>query len=103
MLSCQMNWLTSEMEYIRTKVLQFRAMKQGESSDCSLLAISAKTEPALRELARRYASFITSPDAPALSDICYTANAGRQHHAYRAALLGTQTTQFAQQLLTVAS
>jgi acyl transferase domain-containing protein/acyl carrier protein len=50
-----------------------------------LLALSAKSGPALKALIRRYAEWL--PDHPdlELDDICRTANAGRAHHDYRLA------------------
>ena len=51
-----------------------------------LLTLSAKTEPALKQLAHRYAKQ-TNHDKIDYADICYTANTGRSHHKYRLALL----------------
>jgi acyl transferase domain-containing protein len=51
-----------------------------------LLTLSAKSEAALEELARRYTDTL---DSPALSwpDVCFTANAGRSHFAERLAVV----------------
>jgi acyl transferase domain-containing protein/acyl carrier protein len=52
-----------------------------------LLPLSAKTETALRDLARRYVVYLeTTTDYPA--DICYTAACGRDHFVQRLAVLG---------------
>ena len=50
-----------------------------------LLALSAKTEPALRQLAAEYASFLTA-NTPRLADVCFTAGTGRSHFRHRLAL-----------------
>lgn len=52
-----------------------------------LLTLSAKSEPALRTLAGRYARHLaTTPNA--LADICHTTQTGRTHFAHRLALSG---------------
>ena len=54
-----------------------------------ILALSAlKPEPALQELAHRYAEELSHTKA-ALADICYTANAGRAHFEQRMAVVGS--------------
>jgi len=52
-----------------------------------LLALSARSETALRELATRYAGHLTGIGASA-GDICRTANTGRTHFEYRLAVTG---------------
>jgi len=52
-----------------------------------LLAISARTEDALTELAGRYARWLPTQNTAALSDICHTTNTGRNHFEHRAVLL----------------
>ncbi len=47
------------------------------------LALSAKSESALRELARRYDQRLAGQPAPELSNVCYSANAGRSHFTAR--------------------
>jgi acyl transferase domain-containing protein/acyl-CoA synthetase (AMP-forming)/AMP-acid ligase II/acyl carrier protein len=52
-----------------------------------LLPLSAKTETALQELARRYTSYLeATTEQPA--DICYTAACGRDHFSWRLAVVG---------------
>src|SRR6202171_6333991 len=51
-----------------------------------LLTLSAKTETALEELARRYTDTLESP-ALSWPDVCFTANAGRSHFAERLAVV----------------
>jgi acyl transferase domain-containing protein/acyl-CoA synthetase (AMP-forming)/AMP-acid ligase II/acyl carrier protein/SAM-dependent methyltransferase len=51
-----------------------------------VLMLSARSEQALAELARRYAAFLaTHPDIP-LADLCFTANTGRKPFEKRLAL-----------------
>jgi acyl transferase domain-containing protein/acyl carrier protein len=50
-----------------------------------LLALSARSETALRQLAGLYAGHLADQDMAA-ADIAFTANAGRSHFAYRLAL-----------------
>ncbi len=50
-----------------------------------VLALSAKTEPALAELARRYLLLLAQEGA-SLADICHTAGVGRRHFAFRLAV-----------------
>ncbi|PYS75768.1 MAG: non-ribosomal peptide synthetase, partial [Acidobacteria bacterium] len=53
-----------------------------------LLCLSAATEAALTEQARRFAAHLSVEEAAPLADLCYTANAGRAHFAHRLALGG---------------
>ncbi|MBC9795257.1 non-ribosomal peptide synthetase/type I polyketide synthase [Sinomicrobium weinanense] len=58
----------------------------GEEYGPHILAISAKSEIALREKALEFSRFLQhSPDK--LGDICYTANSKRDHFQYRAAFV----------------
>ncbi|WP_414514556.1 SDR family NAD(P)-dependent oxidoreductase [Nostoc sp. PCC 9305] len=66
----------------------------------SLLTVSAKTETALRELARRYVGFLESHSEVSLRDICYTSNVGRSHFDYRLALVADSPAQLKHQLTT---
>ncbi|MCI0581190.1 MAG: polyketide synthase dehydratase domain-containing protein, partial [Chloroflexi bacterium] len=52
-----------------------------------LLKLSAKTEPALRELAGRFALHLESCPVKELGDICSAANAGRAEFGHRLAVL----------------
>ncbi|HUL78058.1 MAG TPA: type I polyketide synthase, partial [Vicinamibacteria bacterium] len=51
-----------------------------------VLALSAKTEEALRELAGRYTNHLESHPDESWPDVCHTANAGRAPFAHRAVL-----------------
>ncbi|MDZ7963669.1 MAG: SDR family NAD(P)-dependent oxidoreductase [Nostoc sp. DedSLP03] len=65
-----------------------------------VLTLSAKTETALRELARRYVGFLESHSEVCLRDICYTSNVGRSHFEYRLALVADSRAQLRNQLTT---
>jgi len=52
-----------------------------------VLALSAKSEDALRELVKKYMSFLNKDTCLKLEDICYTANTGRGHYNYRLAFV----------------
>jgi acyl transferase domain-containing protein len=67
-----------------------------------LLTLSAKTEPALRELAQRYARHLTDAAQLDLGDLCFTANHGRTYFQHRLALVLNSQNQAAQDLATFA-
>jgi myxalamid-type polyketide synthase MxaE and MxaD len=52
-----------------------------------LLPLSARSEPALKELAAAYRDFFAAEDR-SLADVCYTAGLRRSHHEHRLALVG---------------
>jgi acyl transferase domain-containing protein len=63
-----------------------------------IVALSARREQALRELAARYAERLTRVDDTAAADVAYTANAGRTHFPVRAAVVGRNAAELAQGL-----
>jgi acyl transferase domain-containing protein len=63
-----------------------------------LLTLSAKSEIALQELAQRYANYLHGNPEVNLSDICYTANTGRNHFDYRLAVSATSPSEMRQTL-----
>lgn len=52
-----------------------------------VLAVSARTEPALHRLVSAYADALTADDAPDLAEVCATAGSGRTHFAQRIAVV----------------
>lgn len=63
-----------------------------------LITLSAKSDSALRELARNYEAFLAShPEIP-LADVCFTANTGRSHFDYRLCIVTQSVIQLCQQL-----
>ena len=59
-----------------------------EEGRTEVLALSARTEAALGALIGRYARFLEQPNGQTANwrDVCYTANTGRGHDEYRAAI-----------------
>ena len=62
-----------------------------------LLALSAKTEPALRETASRYADYLATNPATNAADLCFAAATGRAHYAQRLTIRGGRCLTVAQQ------
>ncbi|UQA57022.1 type I polyketide synthase [Polyangium aurulentum] len=52
-----------------------------------LLPLSARSDEALRDLARSTLPLLAEQPGPTLRDICFTAGARRQHHAHRLAVM----------------
>lgn len=68
-----------------------------------LLTLTARTEPALLELAGRYADFFTNnPHAP-LADVCFTANTGRRPFEHRLAVPAESASQLREDLQNAAA
>jgi len=63
-----------------------------------LLSLSAKTEAALRELARRYQAHFLGSESASLADMCFTANAGRSHFRHRLAISANSLPEIASRL-----
>ena len=71
---------------------------EGIKRPMHLMTLSARSENALKELARRYETFLeTHPDA-SLADVCFTANVGRSHFPYRLAVATQSTEQLREQM-----
>jgi len=62
-----------------------------------VLTLSAQSESALKELAKRYRDWLSGSEA-AIADICFTANGGRSHFSHRLALVANSKEGFTQQL-----
>jgi acyl transferase domain-containing protein/NADPH:quinone reductase-like Zn-dependent oxidoreductase/SAM-dependent methyltransferase len=62
-----------------------------------LLALSARSAAALRELIQRYQDWLPQTNAT-LADICFSANTGRSHFDHRLALVATDKADLARQL-----
>ena len=63
-----------------------------------ILTLSAKNEPALRELAKNYEQFLTGNTEVLVEDICCSANTGRSHFDYRLAVVGDSAEALREQL-----
>ncbi len=68
-----------------------------------ILTLSAKQEKALRELAQRYADYLTAHPDVDLAEVCFTANTGRSHFDHRLAAVAESTDQLREQLAAFAA
>ncbi|HXT68205.1 MAG TPA: polyketide synthase, partial [Vicinamibacterales bacterium] len=55
----------------------------GSERPSHVVTLSAKTAATLAALEARYAAYLAAPDAPAVADVGFTSNCGRDHFAYR--------------------
>ncbi len=67
-----------------------------------LATLSAKTEPALRELARQTADFLAADHTLLPADVAYTLNVGRGRHLHRAAVVGDTLEELTERFAAVA-
>ena len=76
------------------------ALRSQSLLGCSLhmLTVSAKTEPALREFAQRYAQYLQLHPEVDIADVCFTANVRRSHFPHRLAITADSAAQFQRQL-----
>ncbi|WP_438004842.1 SDR family NAD(P)-dependent oxidoreductase [Sorangium sp. So ce321] len=65
-----------------------RRAEAGEPAPPELLVLSARSGPALLDLARSVASRLRSPEGALLRDVCYTASVRRSHLEHRLAVVG---------------
>jgi len=63
-----------------------------------ILALSARTESAVKTLAGRFEKFLAQHPEENLADICFTANAGRSHFARRVAVIAENKEQLQKSL-----
>jgi len=63
-----------------------------------LLTLSAKTEEALKELAKSYEQYLTEKPDLDLGDVCFTAYTGRSHFEHRLSVVASSTTQVCEKL-----
>jgi acyl transferase domain-containing protein/acyl carrier protein len=64
-----------------------------------VLALSARSESSLRELAARMTTHLSDDRPESLADTCFTANAGRSHFAHRLAISGQSRDEVRQALI----
>ncbi|SBT94568.1 Acyl transferase domain-containing protein [Streptomyces sp. DI166] len=69
-----------------------------ERRPASVLPLSARTETALEELARRYRDRLRAPDDTPLADLCHSAGTGRAHFRHRLAAVGADREEVAARL-----
>ncbi|GBF80596.1 type I polyketide synthase [Aphanothece sacrum] len=63
-----------------------------------LLTLSAKTEPALLEMAIRYQTFLASYPDVSVADVCFSANTGRSQFEHRLAIVTNTSEDLQEQL-----
>jgi phthiocerol/phenolphthiocerol synthesis type-I polyketide synthase C len=68
------------------------------SRPCHILALSARTESAVKTLASRYERHLAQHPEDAPQDICFSANAGRSHFAHRVAMVAENKEQLREAL-----
>jgi acyl transferase domain-containing protein/acyl-CoA synthetase (AMP-forming)/AMP-acid ligase II/acyl carrier protein len=66
-----------------------------------VLALSARSEQALRTLAQRYEEFLSANPTASVADMGCTANSGRAHFAHRLAIVSDSATHLREQLAAV--
>ncbi len=64
-----------------------------------LLTLSAKSSEALEALAERYGHHMKAHPSQSLSDVCFTANAGRAHFNHRLAVICDESSRIEEKLL----
>ncbi|MBW5449438.1 HAD-IIIC family phosphatase, partial [Cohnella sp. CFH 77786] len=76
---------------------------EGDTAKLQVLALSARSATALGRLAESYARYLEEAGAgnAALADFCYTANTGRGHYEYRAAMAAGSVRELADKLRTL--
>ncbi len=70
----------------------------GPQRPIHLLCLSAKSEQALAQLARRYEQHLASDPSACAADVCYTANTGRSHFAHRLTVVAGSSDELARRL-----
>lgn len=75
------------------------AAAESHSRPSQLFCLSAKSPAALDELATQYESYLAKPGAASLSDVCYTAAAGRSHFSHRLAVVSSTREELRERLL----
>lgn len=63
-----------------------------------LLPLSARSGPALHNLAQEYRALLDQPAVAPLADLCYNAGVRRTHHEHRLALVGASAPELVRQL-----
>ena len=71
--------------------------RQGGTPTC-ILTLSARTEPALRQLLERYQDHLERHPALELNDVCYTGSVGRFHFPHRFVALASSRDHLREQL-----
>ena len=65
-----------------------------------VITLSAKSKPALHELAQRYCNYLDTTPAISLADLAYTTNVGRSHLPHRLSILASSSAALQRDLAT---
>lgn len=76
-----------------------REDRNSETESTHLLALSAKNEEALRQIAARFVRHLDEQGDQEVGDICFTANTGRAHFGIRVALLAATADELKEKLV----
>lgn len=68
-----------------------------------LLPLSARSEESLRALAQTYAEWLSTPDAPPVRDVCYSAGTRRSHLEHRVTITANSPSGLIEQLTAFAA
>ena len=79
------------------------APPEAAGPDRQILALSAKTSDALRDLAKAYVGYLDAHPGVSLADICYSANTGRTQFRHRCCAIAESSQQLRAQLAAVAA
>nr|VFJ42992.1 MAG: Acyl transferase domain-containing protein [Candidatus Kentron sp. DK] len=74
------------------------SLPAGAERSLQLLALSAQSEAALRQLADRFAAHLKIHPELSLADVCFTAGAGRSHFDHRLAVIASSPEEAREQL-----
>jgi acyl transferase domain-containing protein/NADPH:quinone reductase-like Zn-dependent oxidoreductase/SAM-dependent methyltransferase/NADP-dependent 3-hydroxy acid dehydrogenase YdfG len=64
----------------------------------NLLCLSAKSEPELKELGRRFGDYLSGQPQSVVGDVCFSANAGRAQLSHRLTVLASSTAELREKL-----
>ena len=79
-----------------------KGFEASQTRPWELLCLSAKTEEALLDLAKRYEGYFAAHPNENYADICFTANNGRTHHEQRVAIVARSSDEAREKLAQVA-
>ncbi|WP_437692720.1 type I polyketide synthase [Sorangium sp. So ce176] len=74
------------------------ARSEADPASPHLLVLSAKTEPALAQLAARYSVMLGATPTVELADVCFSASTGRSHFRHRLAVVTSSVAELCEQL-----
>lgn len=79
----------TNVHVILSEAPQVETKPAGEDRPAHVLALSAKSQGALQDLARRYREYLAGESEGSFADVSFTANTGRHHFEERLALVAS--------------